>query len=80
LAAKARFLPSQMTPLVVDGRMFISTPYAGRVVALDPTTGKELWVTSIGGTGQPSYRGVEYWAGGKGAAAAPGVRHRRRPT
>ncbi|HEU0160973.1 MAG TPA: PQQ-binding-like beta-propeller repeat protein, partial [Rhizomicrobium sp.] len=27
------------TPLVVDGRMFLGTPY-GRVVALDATTGK----------------------------------------
>jgi quinoprotein glucose dehydrogenase len=63
LPQRPRFLPSQMTPLVVGGRMFITTPYDGRVVALDPTTGKELWVTKIGGTGQPSYRGVEYWPG-----------------
>ena len=42
--------------------MFITTPY-GRVVALDPATGKELWVTPIPGPGQPSLRGVEYWPG-----------------
>jgi len=59
---RRRFSGSQMTPLVVDGRMFISTPYS-RVAALDPTTGKELWVREIPGPGQPSYRGVEYWKG-----------------
>lgn len=59
---RSRFAGSQVTPLVVDGRMFISTPY-GRVVALDPDNGKELWPTSIPGPGQPSLRGVEYWPG-----------------
>ncbi len=53
---------SQVTPLVVGGRMFVSSPY-GRVVALDPETGKELWATAIPGPGQPSLRGVEYWPG-----------------
>lgn len=61
-AARNRFAGSQVTPLVVGGRMFVSTPY-GRVVALDPTTGKELWATAIAGPGQPSLRGVEYWPG-----------------
>jgi len=30
------------TPIVVDGRMYISTPFC-RVIALDPETGKEIW-------------------------------------
>ena len=47
LPTRPKFLPSQMTPVVADGRMFISTPY-GRAVALDPVTGKELWATTIG--------------------------------
>src|ERR1041385_7658737 len=34
------FSPSEGTPLIVDGLMYISSPY-GRVVALDATTGKE---------------------------------------
>ncbi len=59
---RARFAGSQVTPLVVGGRMFVTTPY-GRVVALDPATGKELWVREIGGDGQPSLRGAEYWPG-----------------
>jgi len=59
---RSRFTGSQVTPLVVGGRMFVSTPY-GRVVALDPATGTEVWATAIPGPGQPSLRGVEYWPG-----------------
>ncbi|MEI8298515.1 MAG: pyrroloquinoline quinone-dependent dehydrogenase [Pseudomonadota bacterium] len=32
----------EATPLVVDGVMYLSTPY-NRVVALDPASGRELW-------------------------------------
>jgi quinoprotein glucose dehydrogenase len=55
------FLPSETTPLVIDGVMYLSTPYA-RVVAIDPTTGKEIWSFHLP-TSSPSTRGVEYWAG-----------------
>jgi quinoprotein glucose dehydrogenase len=41
--------------------MYITTPY-GRIVALDSSTGKELWVFQVP-SGVPSSRGVEYWAG-----------------
>jgi quinoprotein glucose dehydrogenase len=57
----SRFAPGQTTPLVVNGVMYISSPY-GRVVALDPTSGKEVWVFQVSG-GNPSTRGVEYWRG-----------------
>jgi len=33
----------QGSPILVDGRLVFSTPY-GRVIALDPETGRELWV------------------------------------
>jgi quinoprotein glucose dehydrogenase len=33
----------QATPIVVDGVMYVSTPL-GRIIALDPVTGAELWV------------------------------------
>jgi quinoprotein glucose dehydrogenase len=33
----------EATPIVVDGIMYFSTPL-GRVIALDPDTGRELWV------------------------------------
>jgi quinoprotein glucose dehydrogenase len=52
---------SETTPLVVNGVMYLTTPY-GRVVALDPTTGKEVWVFQVP-SGNPSTRGVEYWPG-----------------
>jgi quinoprotein glucose dehydrogenase len=57
-----RFASSELTPLVVDGLMFVTTPYR-RVLALDPDTGKEIWTYEVPGPGQPSLRGVEYWAG-----------------
>jgi len=59
---RSRFIPSEATPLVVNGRMFVSTPY-GRVVALDPDTGLELWVYQLPNNDQPPTRGVEYWPG-----------------
>ena len=33
----------EVTPLVVDGTMYVGTPL-GRVIALDPATGRERWV------------------------------------
>jgi quinoprotein glucose dehydrogenase len=55
----------EVTPLVVDGRMFISTPL-GRVMALDPESGRELWkfdpnVDRSVGFGDFTNRGVSYW-------------------
>ena len=55
------FAVSETTPLVIDGVMYITTPY-GRVVALDSTTGKEIWVYQVP-SGVPSTRGAEYWPG-----------------
>ena len=58
---RATFAHGQSTPLVVNGVMYTSTPY-GRVVALDPTSGQEVWVFQLP-SGIPSTRGVEYWPG-----------------
>lgn len=55
------FASGETTPLVINGVMFVTTPY-GRVVALDPTSGKEVWVFALP-SGNPSTRGVEYFAG-----------------
>ena len=60
---------SEATPLVVDGRMFVPTPY-GRVVALDAANGHELWVYELPNRDQASTRGVEYWPGFEGAEPA----------
>ena len=55
------FASGETTPLVINGVMYVTTPY-GRVVALDPTSGKEQWVYQLP-SGNPSTRGVEYFAG-----------------
>ncbi len=55
------FASGETTPLVINGMMYVSTPY-GRVLALDPATGKEKWVFPLP-SGNPSTRGVEYFAG-----------------
>jgi quinoprotein glucose dehydrogenase len=59
--AGAGFSPGETTPLVINGVMYVSTPY-GRVVALDPTDGKEVWAYKLP-SGNPSTRGVEYFIG-----------------
>ncbi len=53
--------PSQVTPLVIRGVMYITTPYS-RVTALDPVTGQEFWSFALP-SGLPSTRGLEYWPG-----------------
>jgi quinoprotein glucose dehydrogenase len=57
------FAVSEVTPLVIHGIMYIGTPY-GRVTALDPTTGKEIWNYKVP-SGEPATRGVEYFPGDK---------------
>jgi len=57
----AGFSSSGVTPLVVNGTMYLATPYF-RVVAVEPTTGKEVWAFQLP-SGNPSTRGVEYWPG-----------------
>jgi len=51
---------SQATPIVVNGVMYL--PATDRVVALDPTSGIEVW-RHIVTEGSPSRRGVAYWPG-----------------
>ena len=55
------FAASEVTPLVIDGVMYLSTPHA-RVVAIDPVTGEEIWYYQLPAS-VPSTRGVEYWPG-----------------
>jgi len=53
---------SQVTPIVIDGVMYL--PAADRIVALDATSGQELWrhVVAVD-KGVPSRRGVAYMSG-----------------
>src|SRR5579863_8895300 len=56
------FRATEVTPLVANGTMYIASPY-GQVVALDPTSGKEVWVYKLPAGDDPATRGVEYFAG-----------------
>ena len=59
--------PTEAVPIVVDGVMY--TPTVRRtIVALEPETGKELWVYDLGRAGSP-LRGVAYWPGDKDFSA-----------
>jgi quinoprotein glucose dehydrogenase len=49
------------TPIVAGGVMYLPTPN-GKVVALEPETGEQIWVADLGGT-SASTRGLEYWGG-----------------
>jgi quinoprotein glucose dehydrogenase len=56
----------ETTPILVDGRLYLSTPF-NRVIALDPTTGNELWSYDPGIDNSLDYgdglinRGVATW-------------------
>jgi quinoprotein glucose dehydrogenase len=60
--AGGRFSPSETIPLVVDGVMYVGTPYA-RIVALNAATGQQLWVHDLPKGANPATRGMEYWPG-----------------
>ena len=50
------------TPIVVGGVLYFATQ-KNRVVALEPETGKELWVYDPKSTHVSEHRGVSYWPG-----------------
>lgn len=60
--------PSEATPIVAQGLMYIPTPY-GTVIALDPEAGTEVWSYKLP-SGRPSTRGVAYWPGDKTTSAS----------
>jgi len=71
LAAHPELRPGefQATPIMVDGRLFTSTAMS-QIAAIDPATGKTLWVYDPGSwkQGYPTskgflHRGVAYWNG-----------------
>jgi len=69
----------EVTPIVIDGTMYVSTP-TGIIAALDPTTGTERWRFDAGvnphrGYGDFVSRGVSFWRDGR--APAGGVCARR---
>src|ERR1043166_3969806 len=55
----------EATPLYIDGTLYLATPL-GRILALDPVTGKVLWthdakVPKDAGYGDFANRGVSMW-------------------
>lgn len=74
-AAGARNAAFESTPILVDGMLYLTTPYS-RVIALDPATGKERWtfdpqVPLERRYSEQTSRGVSTWpaAGDKRKAA-----------
>ncbi len=63
-SGRTGFRAAEVTPLVVNGTMYIGSPY-GQVVALDPTSGEQIWVYKMPAGDNPALRGVEYFAGDK---------------
>jgi quinoprotein glucose dehydrogenase len=64
----------EVTPIVVDGTMYVSTP-TGIIAALDPATGAERWRFDAGvnphrGYGDFVSRGVTFWRDGRAAAGS----------
>jgi len=63
----------EATPILVDGKLFLSTPY-NHVIALDPRTGAKLWEYDAAldlshGYSEVTSRGVAAWGD---SASAPG--------
>jgi quinoprotein glucose dehydrogenase len=64
----------EVTPIVVDGTMYVITP-TGIVAALDPVTGTERWRYDAGvnphrGYGDFASRGVSFWRDSRARAGA----------
>jgi glucose dehydrogenase len=56
----------EITPIVIDNMMYISTMSSKKVIALDGTTGKEIWkvdLTTLGAKSAGAKYGVSYWPG-----------------
>ena len=74
----------ETTPLMVDGTLYLSTPF-GRAIALDPATGRERWmydahVDANAGFGDPASRGVSTWVDPQATPDAPCRRRIYLPT
>jgi len=60
--SNGRFNASETIPLVINGVMYVGTPYS-RIVALSAATGKELWAHELPKSVNPATRGMEYYPG-----------------
>ena len=76
-AASSPKLTFEATPIHFDGRLYLSTSY-GKVIALDPTTGAELWTFDAKIDRRANYsevtsRGVSAWRDPRARANVPCV-------
>ena len=62
LAAHLRQRRGEATPLMVDGVLYMPTPY-NNVIALDATTGKLIWEHKLPNGSNAGTRGLAYWPG-----------------
>jgi quinoprotein glucose dehydrogenase len=54
----------QFNPIIANGMMYVTTG-PGKIAALDPVTGRELWQSEA--TGRISTRGINYWQSADGS-------------
>ncbi|MPZ18310.1 MAG: PQQ-binding-like beta-propeller repeat protein [Luteitalea sp.] len=59
---KRRGRMSQITPLVINDVMYLTTA-ANQALALEPETGRTIWQYDIQDMGVPALRGLAYWPG-----------------
>ena len=60
--ASARPMVSQMSPVAVDGILYLATP-GGHIVAIDGDSGTTIWAYTLPDGGKVGGRGVQYWPG-----------------
>jgi glucose dehydrogenase len=65
---KARVLTTQATPLIVNGMMYVVTPY-NSVIALTPESGELIWIYKLEKS-RLMGRSLAYWAGDKKTPAS----------
>jgi glucose dehydrogenase len=54
----------EITPLLIDGLLYITENQTGDIIALEPETGKQVWRSKAPVTvGRIDRRGLAYWAG-----------------
>ncbi len=69
---RARARRSEATPIMVDGVVYLPTPF-NRVVALEATTGKQIWEYEVSNNDNASTRGVAYWPGDASLKLGPRI-------
>jgi quinoprotein glucose dehydrogenase len=72
--AAAGKLAFEATPILADGRLYLSTPF-NHVIALDPATGREIWRFDVRLDPKMNFsaatsRGVSFWADDAAAQGA----------